>query len=91
MSANDPEGQKAVKKAYLPGIGVTVISKAVPPGRGSSIALWVGLTPAIIPHVDNSYAQFLVAGKCVRAHPDFNLLIISISYLKRKSDSIRTN
>ena len=29
----------------------------------------VGMTPAIIPNVDNSSALFLVAGDCVRAIP----------------------
>ncbi|CAI6361068.1 unnamed protein product [Macrosiphum euphorbiae] len=40
----------------------TVIKWAVPPGRDLSIAPWDGLTPASIPNVDTSGAQFLVFG-----------------------------
>lgn len=41
-------------KAYLPGVGVTVITKAVPPERGLAIALTAELTSAIIPNANNS-------------------------------------
>uniref|UniRef100_A0A1B0A236 Uncharacterized protein n=1 Tax=Glossina pallidipes TaxID=7398 RepID=A0A1B0A236_GLOPL len=37
-------------KAYLPGVGVTVIMKAVPPERGLVIAPSIELTSAIIPN-----------------------------------------
>ena len=33
---------RELNKAYLPGVGATVIMKAVPPGRGPSIALRLG-------------------------------------------------
>ncbi|EDS42337.1 hypothetical protein CpipJ_CPIJ015366 [Culex quinquefasciatus] len=39
MRARSLELAGRIAKAYLPGIGVTVILKAVPPGRGLSIAL----------------------------------------------------
>ena len=37
--AADIRGVPARPKAYLPGAEVTLITKVVPPGRGSSIAL----------------------------------------------------
>ena len=42
--------------AYLPGKGDTMITKVVFPGRGSPIALWGVLTPAISPNAGNSTA-----------------------------------
>ena len=56
--------------------GLTLINKEVPSGRGLSIALRVRLTPAIIPNVDNSIAQFMIVGICVRANPFIILRMI---------------
>ncbi|KAK9719205.1 hypothetical protein QE152_g22843 [Popillia japonica] len=47
-SQNLEEGHR---QAYLPGVGVTVISKAVPPERGPSIALQEGHRQAYLPGV----------------------------------------
>ena len=55
------EGAPLVGHTYL-AQGSTVISKAVPPGRGPPIALPVGLTPAITPNVGNSGAEFMLVG-----------------------------
>ena len=45
-----------INNSYLPGRGDTMITKVVFPGRGSPIALWGVLTPAISPNAGNSTA-----------------------------------
>ena len=59
-----------LRKAYLPGVGVTVIMKAVPPEWGLAIAPSAELTSAIIPNANNSCVKFLVAGNERSRRPD---------------------
>ena len=72
------------KHTYL-AQGLPWSRRRFPQGEAWPLHTWAGLTPAIIPHVDNSCAQFLVAGKCVRAHPDL------ISITKRHSKLYQHN
>ena len=58
----------AFGKAYLPGTGATVITKAVPPGRGLPIALrWAD--PCDRPKCGRLGCVIFTQGDCVRAIP----------------------
>ena len=62
-------GKDNQRKAYLPGIEVNLDHQGGSSRARLDHCTRIELTSAIIPNVDNSFAQFLLAGNGVRAVP----------------------
>lgn len=55
--------------SYLPGVGVYSDQQGCSPSTSLYHCTTIEMTAAITQHMSNSFAQFLVAGTCVRASP----------------------